>query len=86
MSGKVRYIFTMRTPLIDNRILLETENQDDYELDDCGNKISENSANSSFIYGAQDIPKNINFQIMNLLSISILIIIILFSNYLYKIK
>ena len=54
MSGKVRYIFTMRTPLIDNRILLETENQDDYELDDCGNKISENSANSSFIYGAQD--------------------------------
>jgi hypothetical protein len=61
MSGKVRYIFTMRTPLIDNRILLETENQDDYELDDCGNKISENSANSSFIYGAQDIPKKYKF-------------------------
>lgn len=61
MSGKVRYIFTMRTPLIDNKILLETENQDDYELDDCGNKISENSANSSFIYGAQDIPKKYKF-------------------------
>jgi len=61
MSGKVRYIFTMRTPLIDNRILLETENKDDYELDDCGNKISENSANSSFIYGAQDIPKKYRF-------------------------
>ena len=61
MSGKVRYIFTMRTPLIDNRILLETENQDDYELDDCGNKISENSDNSSFIYGAQDIPKKYKF-------------------------
>lgn len=61
MSGKVRYIFTMRTPLIDNRVLLETENKDDYELDDCGNKISENSANSSFIYGAQDIPKKYRF-------------------------
>ena len=61
MSGKVRYIFTMRTPLIDNRILLETENKDDYELDDCGNKISENSVNSSFIYGAQDIPKKYRF-------------------------
>ena len=61
MSGKVRFIFTMRTPLIDNRILLETENKDDYELDDCGNKISENSANSSFIYGAQDIPKKYRF-------------------------
>ena len=56
MSGKVRYIFTMRTPLVDNLNQVESEEKNDYDLDDCGNKISENSGNSSFIYGAKDIP------------------------------
>lgn len=61
MSGKVRYIFTMRTPLVDNFNILETEEKNDYELDDCGNKISENSGNSSFIYGAKEIPDKYKF-------------------------
>ena len=61
MSGKVRYIFTMRTPIIDNTIQLETEEKNDAELDDCGNKISDNSGNSSFIYGAKDIPDKYKF-------------------------
>ena len=61
MSGKVRYIFSMRKPLIDNRIILENENKDDYELDDCGNKISENSSNSSSANAAQDVPKKYKF-------------------------
>ena len=39
MSGKVRYIFTMRTPIIDNLPQIETEEKNEYELDDCGNKI-----------------------------------------------
>ena len=61
MSGKVRYIFTMRTPIIDNMGQLETEEKNDPELDDCGNKISDNSGNSSFIYGAKDIPTKYKF-------------------------
>jgi len=61
MSGKVRYIFTMRTPIIDNTGQLETEEKNDAELDDCGNKISDNSGNSSFIYGAKDIPEKFRF-------------------------
>ena len=61
MSGKVRYIFTMRTPIIDNTVQLETEEKNDAELDDCGNKISDNSGNSSFIYGAKDIPDKYKF-------------------------
>ena len=61
MSGKVRYIFTMRTPIIDNTVKLETEEKNDAELDDCGNKISDNSGNSSFIYGAKDIPDKYKF-------------------------
>ena len=61
MSGKVRYIFTMRTPLIDNLNQIEPEEKNDYDLDDCGNKISENSGNSSFIYGAKDIPDKYKF-------------------------
>jgi len=61
MSGKVRYIFTMRTPIIDNMGQLETEEKNDIELDDCGNKINDNSGSSSFIFGAKDIPKNFRF-------------------------
>jgi hypothetical protein len=61
MSGKVRYIFTMRTPLIDNITQMEGEEKNDYDLDDCGNKISDNSGNSSFIYGAKDIPDKYKF-------------------------
>ena len=61
MSGKVRYVFTMRTPIIDNTGQLETEEKNDAELDDCGNKISDNSGNSSFIYGAKDIPEKFRF-------------------------
>ena len=61
MSGKVRYIFTMRTPIIDNLPQIETEEKNEYELDDCGNKISDNSGNSSLIYGAKDIPDKYKF-------------------------
>ena len=61
MSGKVRYIFTMRNPLIDNINQVETEEKNDFDLDDCGNKISENSGNSSFAYGAKDIPDKYKF-------------------------
>ena len=61
MSGKVRYIFTMRTPLIDNLNQIEPEEKNEYDLDDCGNKISENSGNSSFIYGAKEIPDKYKF-------------------------
>ena len=61
MSGKVRYIFTMRTPLIDNMNQIEGEEKNDYDLDDCGNKVSDNSGNSSFIYGAKDIPDKYKF-------------------------
>ena len=62
MSGKVRYIFTMRTPLVDNLNQVESEEKNDYDLDDCGNKISENSGNSSFIYGAKEIPIKYRFK------------------------
>lgn len=34
MSGKVRYIFTMRTPLVDNLNQVECEEKNDYDLDD----------------------------------------------------
>ena len=61
MSGKVRYIFTMRTPIIDNMINPEQEEKNEFEFDDCGNKISDNSGNSSFIYGAKDIPEKYRF-------------------------
>ena len=61
MSGKVRYVFTMRTPIIDNIGQLETEEKNDADLDDCGNKISDNSGSSSFIYGAKDIPEKFRF-------------------------
>ena len=61
MSGKVRYIFTMRTPLVDNLNQVESEDKNDYDLDDCGNKISENSGNSSFAYGAKEIPDKYKF-------------------------
>ena len=61
MSGKVHYIFTMRTPIIDNMAQLETEEKNDVELDDCGNKISDNSGSSSFIFGAKDIPDKFRF-------------------------
>ena len=61
MSGKVRYVFTMRTPIIDNMVQIETEEKNEAELDDCGNKISDNSGNSSFIYGAKDIPDKFRF-------------------------
>ena len=61
MSGEVCYIFTMRTPIIDNTGQLETEEKNDAELDDCGNKISDNSGSSSFIFGAKDIPDKFRF-------------------------
>ena len=61
MSGKVRYIFSMRTPLIDSLNQVESEDKNDNEFDDCGNKISENSGNSSFAYGAKDIPEKYKF-------------------------
>ena len=32
MSGKVRYIFTMRTPIIDNLPQIETEEKNEYEI------------------------------------------------------
>ena len=61
MSGKVRYIFTMRTPLIDNLNQIDSEEKNDYDFDDCGNKLSDNSGNSSFAYGAKDIPEKYKF-------------------------
>ena len=60
MSGKVRYIFTMRTPLIDNLNQIDSEEKNDYDFD-CGNKLSDNSGNSSFAYGAKDIPEKYKF-------------------------
>ena len=59
MSGKVRYIFTMRTPLIDKN--MEDELMDDKfeELDDCGR--GDISGNSSVAYGAKDIPDKYKF-------------------------
>ena len=61
MSGKVRYIFTMRNPLVDNLNQLEQDEKIEYELDDCGNKLNENSGNISFAYGAKDIPDKYKF-------------------------
>ena len=61
MSGKVRYIFTMRNPLIDNLNQLEQDNKEEYELDDCGNKMNENSGNISLAYGAKNIPDKYKF-------------------------
>ena len=61
MSGKVRYIFTMRTPLIDNLNQIDSEEKNEYDYDDMGNKLSDNSGNSSFAYGAKDIPEKYKF-------------------------
>lgn len=61
MSGKVRYIFTMRTPLIDNLYQIDSEEKNEYDYDDMGNKLSDNSGNSSFAYGAKDIPEKYKF-------------------------
>ena len=61
MSGKVRYIFTMRNPLIDNLNQVDSEERNEYELDDCGNKISDNSGNSSVPSRAKEIPDKYKF-------------------------
>ena len=61
MSGKVRYIFTMRTPLIENLNQIDSEEKNEYDYDDMGNKLSDNSGNSSFAYGAKDIPEKYKF-------------------------
>ena len=61
MSGKVRYIFTMRNPLIDNLNQVDSEDRNDYELDDCGNKISDNSGNSGVPSRAKEIPDKYKF-------------------------
>ena len=61
MSGKVHYIFTMRTPIIDSMAQLVTEEKNDVELDDCGNKISDSLGSSSFIFGEEDITDKFRF-------------------------
>jgi hypothetical protein len=74
MSGKVRYIFSMRTPLIEinNNYELDEKGSNinfnnnsnlniEGELDDSNNKIKENSENSSFSAGASDIPDKYKF-------------------------
>ena len=73
MSGKVRYIFTMRTPLIENHsendenddnILGEIDNEDNKnELDGIRQyeNISNVMSNSSDLYGASDIPDKFKF-------------------------
>ena len=60
MSGKVRYIFTMRTPLIDKNNMEEELMEEKFEeLDDCGR--GDVSGNSSDLYGAKDIPDKYKF-------------------------
>ena len=60
MSGKVRYIFTMRTPLIDKNNMEEELMEEKFEeLDDCGR--GDVSGNSSVLYGAKDIPDKYKF-------------------------
>ena len=72
MSGKVRYIFTMRTPLIEinNNFDLDEEgniinynNNSNLEMDLENNdsKIKDNSVNNSFSPGAKDIPDKYKF-------------------------
>ena len=60
MSGKVRYIFTMRTPLIDKNNMEDELIEEKFdELDDCGR--GDVSGNSSVLYGAKDIPDKYKF-------------------------
>ena len=81
MSGKVRYIFTMRTPLIEinNNFDLDEEgniinynNNSNLEMDLENNdsKIKDNSFNNCFSPGAKDIPDKYKFppheEIINL--------------------
>ena len=75
MSGKVRYIFTMRTPIIEknNNFELDKEgniiNFNDDNLD-FGNDISNGNSENSFVFGAKDIPDKYKFppheEIINL--------------------
>ena len=74
MSGKVRFIFTMRTPLkeLNNNFELDEEGNIinynnnsnlniDLELDDSNYKIKDNSENANFSPGAKDIPDKYKF-------------------------
>ena len=75
MSGKVRYIFTMRTPIKEknNNFELDKEgniiNFNDDNLD-FGNDISNGNSENSFVFGAKDIPDKYKFppheEIINL--------------------
>ena len=66
MSGKIRYIFTMRTPLIEthseinDNILGDIDNEDNKnELD--GIRQYESISNNNDLYGATDIPDKFKF-------------------------
>ena len=73
MSGKVRYIFTMRTPLIelnnnfeldDEGNIINNNNNSNNEFDDMNNsnsKIKDNSENNIYTPGAKDIPDKYKF-------------------------
>lgn len=66
MSGKVRYIFTMRTPLIEKNNNFELDNEGNiinFNEDnlDFGNDISNGNSESSFVFGAKDIPDKYKF-------------------------
>lgn len=72
MSGKVRYIFTMRTPLIEknnnfeldeegNIINFNSEDYNDIELNESNSKFGENSEISNFSPGAKDVPGKYSF-------------------------
>ena len=72
MSGKVRYIFTMRTPIIelnnsfeldDEGNIINNNNNSNIELDinDSNSKIRDNSENILYSPGAKDIPDKYKF-------------------------
>ncbi len=66
MSGKVRYIFTMRTPLIEKNNNFELDEEGniinyDMELNDLNSKNGENSEISNFSPGAKDVPDKYKF-------------------------
>ena len=74
MNGKVRYIFTMRTPLIEINSSFELDEEgniinynnnnldlDDNDYNEDNSKIGDNSENNSFAFGAKDIPDKFKF-------------------------
>jgi hypothetical protein len=63
MSGKVRYIFTMRTPIIEknNNFELDKEGNIINFNDENFNDISNGNSENSFVFGAKDIPDKYKF-------------------------